>query len=84
MQVTSLLFAPPSIRSIDRSGSDSARRPAIIQPAVPPIKCVVSQAQQDFPGMLCEPTSSDDNVNLIEVDGELVVNTHPVREKFNQ
>jgi hypothetical protein len=42
MLATSLLFAPPSMTRMERVGSSSASRPAMMQPAVPPVD-IISQ-----------------------------------------
>jgi hypothetical protein len=76
MLATSLLFAPPSMTRMERVGSSSARRPAIMQPAVPPV------GDQDISGgrmkgrKRSERTSCNDDVYLIDVVREFVVDTH--------
>jgi hypothetical protein len=76
MLATSLLFAPPSMTRIERVGSSSATRPAIMQPAVPPV------GDQNISGGRMKGrkrsgrTSCNDDVYLIDVIREFVVDTH--------
>jgi hypothetical protein len=72
---TSLLLAPPSITRMLRLGEASASRAAIIQPAVPPgvdkISCLLENK-----GRKGKCTSSNDDVDLINVVCEFGVKTH--------
>ena len=76
MLATSLLFAPPSITRIERDGSSSASRPAIMHPAVPPMQDTISGGTV---GRRVCRTSGYNDVYLIDVIRKLIVDTHGER-----
>jgi hypothetical protein len=76
MLATSLLFAPPSMTRMEREGSFSARRPAMIQPAVPPVGDQSISKGRTKGRKRNERTSCNDDVYLIDVVREFVVDTH--------
>lgn len=78
----SLLFGPPSMSNMDSSGSASASLAATTHAVVPPVECSVNCQNSGIPSyrsgmqMKRNPTSGDDNIDLLNGLRELVVKTH--------